>query len=303
MVVILSHTGYIRTQPLDEYLAHPNARLAMYLGGIDKIFVASTHDYVLCFTTHGYVRWVSVNAVPQGDSVSCSQLFSMLGFDRERVGEIISVLPPQFSDDQFVFFVTANGTVKKTSVLEFANIPKAGTVAIALDEGDFLIGVALTDGKHDVMLFSNGGRAVRFDENDLRPCGRASRGVRGMKLTEGQKVIALLVPENEQQSVLTATENGYGKRTHIAEYTRHGRGTQGMIAIQPSARNGKVVAAMMVVEDDEVRLIITPFRIIRTRVSDIREMSRSTQGVTLVGLSEGEKLSSLEKLVKSIVEK
>jgi DNA gyrase subunit A len=165
---------------------------------------------------------------------------------------------------------------------------------VDLDEGDCLVGVAVTDGKHDVMLFSNEGKAVRFDENDVRPMGRGARGVRGMNLAKGGRVIALLVAENESQSVLTATENGYGKRTPIVEYTRHGRGTQGMIAIQTSERNGKVVAATLVSPEDEIMLITSGGVLIRTRVNEIREMSRSTQGVTLINLDEGEKLSGLQ---------
>ena len=167
-----------------------------------------------------------------------------------------------------------------------------------LDEGDCLVGVAVTDGKHDVMLFSDEGKAVRFDENDVRPMGRGARGVRGMNLAKGGRVIALLVAENEEQSVLTATENGYGKRTPIAEYTRHGRGTQGMIAIQTSERNGKVVAAALVRPDDEVILISTGGVLIRTSVKSIREMSRGTQGVTLMNLGDGEKLAVLERVVE-----
>ncbi len=188
--------------------------------------------------------------------------------------------------------------MKKTALSDFANPRKAGIIAINLDEGDFLIGVALTDGKHDVMLFSDGGKAVRFDENDVRPMGRASRGVRGMKLAQGQQVISLLVAENEEQSVLTATENGYGKRTSIAEYTRHGRGTQGMIAIQTSARNGKVVAATLVNVDDEIMLIGTSGVLIRTRVKEIREMGRTTQGVTLMNVEEGETLAGLSRIAE-----
>lgn len=171
-----------------------------------------------------------------------------------------------------------------------------------LDEGDFLIGAALTDGQHDVMLFSDGGKAVRFDENDVRPMGRTARGVRGMNLEETQQVIALLVAENEQQSVLTATENGFGKRTPITEYTRHGRGTKGMIAIQTSERNGKVVAATLVDSTDEIMLITTGGVLIRTRVSEIREMGRATQGVTLIAVEDGTKLSGLQRVVESDVE-
>ncbi|HEU4621291.1 MAG TPA: DNA gyrase C-terminal beta-propeller domain-containing protein, partial [Burkholderiaceae bacterium] len=174
----------------------------------------------------------------------------------------------------------------------------AGIIAVDLDEGDYLIGAAITDGEHDVMLFSNAGKAVRFDENDVRPMGRTARGVRGMQLDEGQRVIALLVAEDESQSVLTATQNGYGKRTPIVEYTRHGRGTKGMIAIQTSERNGQVVAATLVRPDDEIMLITTGGVLIRTRVGEIREMGRATQGVTLIDVDDGARLSGLQRIVE-----
>jgi DNA gyrase subunit A len=204
-----------------------------------------------------------------------------------------------FPADHYVFMATTLGTVKKTALEEFSNPRKGGIIAVDLDEGDYLIGAALTDGKHDVMLFSDGGKAVRFDENDVRPMGRQARGVRGMMLEEGQNVIALLVAEDEQQSVLTATENGYGKRTSIEEYTRHGRGTKGMIAIQQSERNGKIVAATLVHADDEIMMITDKGVIVRTRVSEIRELGRATQGVTLIALDEGAKLSGLQRIVEN----
>jgi DNA gyrase subunit A len=176
---------------------------------------------------------------------------------------------------------------------------KRGIIAVDLDEGDYLIGVAVTDGAHDVMLFSDSGKAVRFDENDVRPMGRGARGVRGMMLEEGQTVISMLVAESETQSVLTATENGYGKRTPITEYTRHGRGTKGMIAIQTSERNGKVVGAVLVETRDEIMLITTGGVLVRTRVSEIREMGRATQGVTLIAVDEGTSLSGVQRVVES----
>jgi DNA gyrase subunit A len=200
------------------------------------------------------------------------------------------------------------GTVKKTSLDEFSNPRKGGIIAVNLDDGDYLIGAALTDGQHDVMLFSDGGKAVRFDENDVRPLGRSARGVRGMMIEDHQSVIAMLVsqqegaPEGEQAartSVLTATENGYGKRTAITEYTRHGRGTKGMIAIQQSERNGKVVAATLVGADDEIMLITDTGVLVRTRVGEIRELGRATQGVTLIGLDDGAKLSGLQRIVEN----
>jgi DNA gyrase subunit A len=215
-----------------------------------------------------------------------------------------------FPENQYVFMATSMGTVKKTSLDEFSNPRKGGIIAVNLDEGDFLIGAALTDGKHDVMLFSDGGKAVRFDENDVRPLGRSARGVRGMMIEDHQSVIAMLVSEQEnpdapadevkaRASVLTATENGYGKRTSITEYTRHGRGTKGMIAIQQSERNGKVVAATLVQADDEIMLITDTGVLVRTRVSEIRELGRATQGVTLIGLDEGAKLSGLQRIVEN----
>jgi DNA gyrase subunit A len=194
---------------------------------------------------------------------------------------------------------TALGTVKKTALDEFSNPRRAGIIAVDLDEGDHLIGAALTDGHHDVMLFSDGGKAVRFDEQDVRPMGRQARGVRGMALEDGQQVIAMLVAEDETQSVLTATENGYGKRTSIVEYTRHGRGTKGMIAIQQSERNGKVVAATLVRPDDEIMLITDKGVLVRTRVAEIRELGRATQGVTLIALDDGAKLSGLQRIVEN----
>ncbi|MFY7857852.1 MAG: DNA gyrase C-terminal beta-propeller domain-containing protein, partial [Rubrivivax sp.] len=188
---------------------------------------------------------------------------------------------------------------KKTALDEFSNPRKAGIIAVDLDEGDYLIGAALTDGQHDVMLFSDGGKAVRFAEDEVRPLGRQARGVRGMMLEPGQNVIAMLVAEDETQSVLTATENGFGKRTPIGEYTRHGRGTKGMIAIQQSERNGRVVAATLVRPADEIMLITDRGVLVRTRVSEIRELGRATQGVTLIALDDGSKLGGLQRIVEN----
>jgi DNA gyrase subunit A len=244
------------------------------------------------------VYWLKVYNVPQGSRASRGKpIVNLLPLvDSEKVTAVLPV--KEFSEGQYVFMATANGTVKKTTLADFSRPRPSGIIAVDLDEGDRLIGVALTDGKHDVMLFSSGGKAVRFDENDVRPMGRNAHGVRGMSLDDGQTVISLLVAEDETQSVLTATENGYGKRTPIVEYTRHGRGTKGMIAIQQSDRNGKVVAAALVQPDDEVMLISTGGVLIRTAVRSIREMGRSTQGVTLISLSEGEKLAGLERVVE-----
>jgi DNA gyrase subunit A len=300
VVVTLSHAGYIKSQPLDEYRAQKRGGRGKQATAtkeddfIEKLFMANTHDYVLCFSNKGKAYWLKVYEVPQGSRNSRGKpIVNMLKMDDdERINAILPV--SEFRDDSYIFFATQEGVVKKTALSEYSRPRPSGIIAVDLDEGDRLIGVALTDGKHDVMLFSDEGKAVRFDENDVRPMGRGARGVRGMNIARGGKVIALLVAENESQSVLTATENGYGKRTPITEYTRHGRGTQGMIAIQTSERNGKVVGATLVSPEDEIMLITSGGVLIRTRVKEIREMSRSTQGVTLINLDEGEKLSGLQ---------
>ena len=300
VVVTLSHSGYVKSQPLDEYRAQKRGGRGKQAAAtkeddfIEKLFIANTHDYVLCFSNKGKVYWIKVYEVPQGSRTSRGKpIVNLVQMEEdERINAILPVR--EFREDRFVFFATEQGVVKKTSLADYSRPRPSGIIAVDLDEGDRLVGVAVTDGKHDVMLFSDEGKAVRFDENDVRPMGRGARGVRGMNLTKGGKVIALLVAENESQGVLTATENGYGKRTPIAEYTRHGRGTQGMIAIQTSERNGKVVAATLVSPEDEIMLITSGGVLIRTRVNEIREMSRSTQGVTLINLGEGEKLSGLQ---------
>ena len=215
----------------------------------------------------------------------------------EKITVVLAV--KEFSDDQFVFMATSQGTVKKTALSHFSNPRKAGIIAVGLDEDDYLIGAQLTGGEHDVMLFSDAGKAVRFCETDVRPMGRNARGVRGMNLDEGQTVISMLVAEDETQSVLTATEKGYGKRTSIGEYTRHSRGTKGMIAIQASERNGYLVGAVLVTETDEIMLITDNGVLVRTRVEEIREMGRATQGVTLINVEKNSKLSGVYRVAES----
>jgi DNA gyrase subunit A len=312
MVVTLSHMGYMKSQPLSEYRAQKRggrgkqATATKEDDWIEQLFIANTHNYILCFSNRGRMYWLKVWEVPQGSRASRGK--PIVNMFPLQDGEKITVVLPlsgensKFPDDRYVFMSTSLGTVKKTALSEFSNPRKAGIIAVDLDAGDFLIGAALTDGKHDVMLFSDAGKAVRFDENDVRPMGRTARGVRGVNLEDGQQVIALLVAENEQQSVLTATENGFGKRTPITEYTRHGRGTKGMIAIQTSDRNGKVVAATLVEAGDEIMMITTGGVLIRTRVSEIREMGRATQGVTLIAVEDGTKLSGLQRIVEADVE-
>jgi DNA gyrase subunit A len=312
MVVTLSHTGYMKSQPIAEYRAQKRggrgkqAMATKEEDWIDQLFIANTHDYMLCFSNRGRMYWLKVWEVPQGSRNSRGKpIVNMFPLqDNEKITVILPLSGENrtFPEDHYVFMGTSLGTVKKTPLKDFSNPRKAGIIAVDLDEGDFLIGAALTDGEHDVMLFADSGKAVRFDENDVRPMGRTARGVRGMNLEDGQHVIALLVAENEQQSVLTATENGYGKRTPITEYTRHGRGTKGMIAIQTSERNGKVVAATLVVATDEIMLITTGGVLIRTRVSEIREMGRATQGVTLIAVEDGTRLSGLQRIVETDLE-
>ncbi len=309
MVVTLSHSGYIKSQPLNEYRSQKRggrgkqATATKEDDWIDQLFIANTHDWILCFSNRGRLYWLKVWEVPSGSRGSRGK--PIVNMFPLAEGEKINVVLPltgefrSFPADHYVFMGTAGGTVKKTALDEFSNPRKAGIIAVDLDEGDYLIGAALTDGRHDVMLFSDGGKAVRFDENDVRPMGRNARGVRGMMLEEGQRVIAMLVAEDETQSVLTATVNGYGKRTSISEYTRHGRGTKGMIAIQQSERNGKVVAATLVHADDQIMLITDKGVLVRTRVAEIREMGRATQGVTLISLDDGDELSGLQRIVEN----
>ena len=318
MVVTLSHSGYIKSQPLSEYRAQKRGGRGKQAAAtkeddwIDQLFIANTHDYILCFSNRGRLYWLKVWEVPAGSRGSRGRpIVNMFPLQEgEKINVVLALTGEArtFPEDQFVFMATSMGTVKKTSLDEFNNPRKGGIIAVNLDDGDFLVGAALTDGQHDVMLFSDGGKAVRFDENDVRPLGRSARGVRGMMIEDGQSVIAMLVSEQEdpnapadavRASVLTATENGFGKRTSITEYTRHGRGTKGMIAIQQSERNGKVVAATLVQADDEIMLITDTGVLVRTRVSEIRELGRATQGVKLIGLDEGAKLSGLQRIVEN----
>lgn len=305
MVVTLSHSGYIKAQPLSEYRAQRRGGRGKQAAStkdddwVDQLFIANTHDTILCFSDRGRVYWLKVWEVPQGSRASRGRPIVNM-FPLAENEKITVVLPIKtFDDEHYVFMATSQGTVKKTALSDFSNPRKAGIIAVDLDEGDYLIGAAVTDGEHDVMLFSDAGKAVRFSEGDVRAMGRTARGVRGMALEEGQKVIAMLVAEDERRSVLTATENGYGKRTPLIEHTRHGRGTKGMIAIQSSERNGRMVAAILVEEGDEIMLITTGGVLVRTRVDEIREMGRATQGVTLIGVEEGDTLSRVQRVVGS----
>ncbi len=305
MVVTLSHAGYIKRQSLDDYRTQRHGGRGKKAADIkdddfvDRLFIANTHDTILCFSNRGRVYWLKVYEVPEGSRISRGKPIVNL-FPLEEGEKITAVLPTTtFDEHHYVFMATAMGTVKKTPLAEFANPRKAGIIAANLDAGDYLVGVAITDGSCDVMLFSDAGKAVRFAEDDVRPMGRSARGVRGMALEDGQKVICMLVAQDERLSVLTATENGYGKRTPIAEYTKHGRGTKGVIAIQTSERNGPVVGAVLVEENDEVMLISTGGVLIRSRVDQVRETGRSAQGVRLIHLDGGAKLAGIEKVIET----
>src|SRR5262245_21034057 len=302
MVVTFSHGGYVKSQPLTEYKAQrrggrgKTATAMKEDDFIERLFVAHSHDYLLCFSNRGQLYWLKVYEVPAGSRTSRGKPIVNM-FPLSEGEKITAVVPvKEFDENHYVFMATAHGTVKKTSLAEFSRPRPSGIIAVGLDEGDYLIGAALTDGKYDVMLFSSEGKSVRFEEGDVRPMGRQAGGVRGMKLGEGQRVVCMLAAHDESKSVLTATEHGFGKRTPISEYPRHGRGGQGVIAIQTSERNGAVIGAVLVEEQDEVMLISTGGVLIRTSVAQIREMGRSTQGVTLISLDEGEKLAGLERI-------
>lgn len=302
MVVTLTHGGYIKATPVEEYRAQrrggrgKQAAVTKEDDFIDNLFVANTHHYILCFSSRGRVYWIKVYELPQGGrNTRGKPIVNLLALEEgEKINAILPV--KTFAEDQYVFMATADGTVKKTPLSDFSRPMKRGIIAIHLNEGNYLIGVALTGAKHLVMLFSSGGKAVRFDESEVRAMGRTAAGVRGMMLGKGQRVIALLVAESDQQQVLTVTENGYGKRTLISSYRLTSRGTQGVIAIDTGRRNGQLVAATLVSETDHVMLITTGGVLIRTPVAQIRETGRAAQGVHLINLDKGEALSGLERI-------
>ncbi|MDG1444996.1 MAG: DNA gyrase subunit A, partial [Methylophilaceae bacterium] len=305
VVVTLSHTGYVKSQLLEEYRAQKRGGRGKQAAPtkeddfIDQLFIANTHDYILCFSSLGQVYWLKVYEVPQGSRIGRGKPIVNL-FPLAEGEKINAILPVKaFTEHDYIFMATAKGTVKKTALTEFSKPRKSGIIAIKLDEGDYLIGAEITNGKNDVVLVSDGGKAVWFSEDDVRPMGRATRGVRGMKLAAEQQVLSLLIASDDQQSVLVATENGYGKRTVLSDFRRSGRGTQGVKAIAISERNGKAVVARLVSAEDEIMLITDGGVLIRTRVREIRDMGRAAQGVTLINLGLGEKLSGLEKVIES----
>ena len=304
LVVTISNTGYIKAQVLDEYRAQrrggrgKQAMTAKEDDFIEQMFVANTHDNILCFSSRGQVYWLKVYEVPQGSRVSKGKpivnLFPLMPGEKINATLVVK----DFVDDKFIFMATSKGTVKKTPLSDFSNPRKNGIIAIKLDNGDYLIGAEITNGENDIILVSNGGKAVWFDESGVRSMGRNARGVRGMKIPDENQALSLLIASSEDESVLVATENGYGKRTVLSDFRKSGRGTQGVKAIQVSDRNGIVVAARLVGDSDEIMLITTGGVLIRTRVSEIRELGRATQGVTLINLTKDEKLSGLAKIVE-----
>lgn len=301
LAVTVSHGGYVKAQPLDTYQAQrrggrgKSATNVKDEDFIERLVVANSHDTILCFSTKGKVYWTKTYQLPQGGRNSRGKpIVNLLPLDSDE--RITSILPiKEFSADQFVCMATSSGTIKKVSLEAFSRPRANGIIALDLVGDDHLIGVDITDGEKDIMLFTDAGKAIRFHEQALRPMGRTARGVRGIKLAAGQKVIALIVAK-QQGSILTATENGYGKRTKIAEYRTIGRGGQGVISIQVSERNGKVIGAAQITDDHEIMLISNKGTLVRTRAKEVSIVGRNTQGVRLIKLSAGEKLISLEPI-------
>ncbi|HXK56022.1 MAG TPA: DNA gyrase C-terminal beta-propeller domain-containing protein, partial [Gammaproteobacteria bacterium] len=301
VVVTLSHAGYAKAQPVDTYRAQKRggkgktATATKDEDFIDKLFVASTHDTILCFSSRGRVYWLKVYELPQAGRIARGKpIVNLLPLEKDE--RISAVLPiREYSDDRYILMATSSGTVKKTRLTDFSRPRSNGIIAVDLREDDRLIGVSVTDGTRDVMLFTSAGKAIRFDEGQVRAMGRTACGVRGIKLEKGQRVISLIVTRAEG-TILTVTENGFGKRTPIDQYPVKGRGGMGVISIKTSERNGEQVGAVLVEEKDEVMLITDGGTLVRNRVSDISLMGRGTQGVTMIRLSNKERLIGLARV-------
>ncbi|HHO81797.1 MAG TPA: DNA gyrase subunit A [Halothiobacillus sp.] len=302
-VVTLSREGYIKTQSLSEYATQrrggrgKSSTRMKDEDVIEQLLVANTHSWVLMFTSLGRVYWKKVYELPQGARGARGRpLVNVIPLgENERVNAMLPVR--EFVDDHYVFFATQQGVVKKTALVDFSRPRQGGIIALDLREGDRLVSAAITDGERDILLFTNAGKAIRFNESDVRVMGRTAAGVRGIRLAEGQRVVSLLVADEEAQ-VLTATENGYGKRTPISEYPVHGRGGQGVIGIQTSERNGELIGATLVRDEDEVILITNTGTLVRTEAAQISSVSRNTQGVMLIRLGKDEKLAQIERVVR-----
>lgn len=300
VVVTLSHEGYAKSQPITVYSAQRRGGRGKAATSVkdedfvDKLFVASTHDTILCFSSKGKVYWLKVFEVPQASRTARGRpIINLLPLDKdERINAVLPIR--EYDEDKFIFFATANGTVKKTSLKEFSRPRASGIIAVDLKDGDKLVGVELTDGSKDVLLCSSSGKAICFSENDVRAMGRSAGGVRGIKLKDEQKVISLIIAH--EGSVLTTTENGYGKRTVMEDYPRHGRGGQGVISVQTTDRNGDVTGAELVQDDDEMMLITSGGTLVRTRVEEVSVMGRNTQGVRLIRLGDDEQLTGMARI-------
>jgi DNA gyrase subunit A len=300
VVVTLSHAGYAKAQPISVYQAQRRGGKGKVATAtrdedfVDKLFVASTHDTILCFSNLGKVDWLKVYELPQaGRNARGRPIVNLLPLEPDE--QINAILPVRsYEADRYIFMATTSGVVKKTPLESFSRPRSSGIIAVDLREGDKLVGVAITDGRQDILLFSSAGKAVRFSESKVRAMGRTACGVRGIRLEEQQQVVSLIVAS--EGDVLTVTENGYGKRTPVEEYPVHGRGGQGVISIQTSERNGEVVGAVQVVEEDEIMMITDGGTLVRNRVADISRMGRNTQGVIMIRLSNQEKLIGIERI-------
>ncbi|SMN01603.1 DNA gyrase subunit A [uncultured Candidatus Thioglobus sp.] len=303
-VVTLSHSGYIKAQSLSDYRAQRRGgkgKAATKMKDedfVDQLFVANSHANVLCFSSTGKVHWLKVYELPMASRIARgTPIINLLPLDKsETINAILPVL--EFSDDQFVFMVTSSGTCKKTSLSNFSKPRKGGIIAIDLRDGDKLVGVDITSGEQDIMLFSANGKSIRFKESNIRSVGRTAIGVRGLKLKDGDKVVSSIVTDGEG-SILTATEKGYGKRTKLEEYRAQTRGGLGSISIKTSDRNGQVVGAIQVIDEDEMMLISNKATLVRARAADISTIGRNTQGVTLIKIAKGEKLVSIAKIAET----
>jgi DNA gyrase subunit A len=300
VVVTLSHAGYAKSQQLDRYRAQrrggtgKSAAKTKDKDFIEQLFVANTHDTLLCFTSRGKIHWLKVYQLPQASHVSRGKpIVNLLPLEKdERVNAVLPVR--EYPDDQFVFFATRNGIVKKTPLSDYSRPRSNGIWAIDLPEEDELVNVTLTDGKQDIMLFSSSGKCIRFTESDVRPMGRVARGVIGIRVAKGQEVVSML--EIGEGDILTVTENGFGKRTEVDDHPRQGRGGQGVIGISTSDRNGALISAIQVSSDDDIMLISDGGTLVRTSAEEISTLGRNTQGVTLIRLRKDEKLVGLERI-------
>jgi len=307
LVVTLSHEGYAKSQPLSDYRAQrrggkgKSATKTKDQDFVERMFVANTHDTILCFSDRGKVYWLKVYELPQaGRNARGKPIVNLLPLEgEEHITAILAV--KEFTEGSHVFMATSDGTVKKTSLMDFSRPRANGIIALDLVDGNELVGVGLTNGRQEVMLFTTSGKAIRFAEGDVRKMGRTARGVRGIKLAKGHHVNAMIIcePDDHESAVLTLTENGYGKRTLLCEYNTQGRGGQGVISIQTTDRNGNSVGAILVEEHDEAMLITNGGTLVRTRVAEVSVIGRNTQGVKVIGVSENEQLISVEKVAES----